>query len=136
MTTAPLNKEALRAAGIPHPGHTEIFAALTHAQRACMFQYSSEVRCVFVTTHVPYSEVPGLLTQGRILDTLELDPAAAGMRVVIFGHTHEPLLREHDGVLYLNPGSAGPRRSGLPVTAARMILEGGQVRAEIVDLGV
>ncbi len=72
----------------------------------------------------------------HILDTLELDPAAAGMRVVIFGHTHEPLLREHDGVLYLNPGSAGPRRSGLPVTAARMILEGGQVRAEIVDLGV
>ena len=72
----------------------------------------------------------------HILDTLDLDPAAAGMRVVIFGHTHEPLLREHDGVLYLNPGSAGPRRSGLPVTAARMILEGGQVRAEIVDLGV
>ena len=72
----------------------------------------------------------------HILDSLDLDPAAAGMRVVIFGHTHEPLVRERDGVLYLNPGSAGPRRPGLPVTAARMILEGGQVRAEIVDLGV
>ena len=76
VTTAPLNKEALRAAGIPHPGHTEIFAALTHAERACMLQYSSEVRCVFVTTHVPYAEVPRLLTKERILDTLELGAQA------------------------------------------------------------
>ena len=72
VTTAPLNKEALRAAGVPFPGHTEIFAELTHAQRACMLQYSNEVRCVFVTTHVPYAEVPRLLTKERILDTLEL----------------------------------------------------------------
>lgn len=76
VTTAPLNKEALRAAGIPHPGHTEIFAALTHAERACMLQYSTEVRCVFVTTHVPYAEVPRLLTKERILDTLELGAQA------------------------------------------------------------
>ena len=76
VTTAPLNKEALRAAGIPHPGHTEIFATLTHAERACMLQYSSEVRCVFVTTHVPYAEVPRLLTRERILDTLELGAQA------------------------------------------------------------
>ena len=76
VTTAPLNKEALRAADVPFPGHTEIFAALTHAQRACMLQYSSEVRCVFVTTHVPYAEVPRLLTKERILDTLELGAQA------------------------------------------------------------
>ena len=94
VTTAPLNKEALRAAGIPHPGHTEIFAALTHAQRACMLQYSSEVRCVFVTTHVPYAEVPGLLTKERILDTLEL--GAQAMRRI---RGNEPKI----GVLGLNP---------------------------------
>ena len=94
VTTAPLNKEALRAAGIPHPGHTEIFAALTHAQRACMMQYSSEVRCVFVTTHVPYAEVPRLLTKERILDTLEL--GAQAMRRI---RGAEPKI----GVLGLNP---------------------------------
>lgn len=94
VTTAPLNKEALRAAGIPHPGHTEIFAALTHAQRACMLQYSSEVRCVFVTTHVPYAEVPGLMTKERILDTLEL--GAQAMRRI---RGTEPKI----GVLGLNP---------------------------------
>jgi len=94
VTTAPLNKEALRAAGIPHPGHTEIFAALTHAERACMLQYSSEVRCVFVTTHVPYAEVPRLLTKERILDTLEL--GAQAMRRI---RCAEPKI----GVLGLNP---------------------------------
>ena len=94
VTTAPLNKEALRAAGIPHPGHTEIFAALTHAERACMLQYSSEVRCVFVTTHVPYAEVPRLLTKERILDTLEL--GAQAMRRI---RGAEPKI----GVLGLNP---------------------------------
>ena len=97
VTTAPLNKEALRAAGVPFPGHTEIFAALTHAQRACMLQYSSEVRCVFVTTHVPYAEVPRLLTKERILDTLEL--GAQAMRRIGCIHGNEPKI----GVLGLNP---------------------------------
>ena len=72
VTTAPLNKEAMHAAGIDFPGHTEIFASRTHAQRACMFQYSAEVRASFVTVHVGYSEVPGLLTVERIVDVIEL----------------------------------------------------------------
>ena len=97
VTTAPLNKEALRAASVPFPGHTEIFAALTHAQRACMLQYSSEVRCVFVTTHVPYVEVPRLLTKERILDTLEL--GAQAMRRIGCIDGNEPKI----GVLGLNP---------------------------------
>jgi 4-hydroxythreonine-4-phosphate dehydrogenase len=97
VTTAPLNKEALRAADVPFPGHTEIFAELTHAQRACMLQYSSEVRCVFVTTHVPYAEVPRLLTKERILDTLELG-AQAMRRIGCISGT-EPKI----GVLGLNP---------------------------------
>lgn len=72
VATAPLNKEALRAAGITHPGHTEIFADKTGAKRSCMFQFSDEVRASFVTVHCGYHEVPGLLTKKRILDVIEL----------------------------------------------------------------
>ena len=72
VTTGPLNKEALRMAGVPFPGHTEIFADRTQSERACMLQYSEEVRCVFVTTHVGYAEVPHLLSQERIIDVIEL----------------------------------------------------------------
>ena len=76
VATAPLNKEALRAAGIHYPGHTEIFADKTGAKRACMFQYSDEVRASFVTVHVGYHEVPELLTVERILDVIELTAEA------------------------------------------------------------
>lgn len=76
VATAPLNKEALRAAGIMQPGHTEIFAEKTGASRACMFQYSSEVRASFVTVHCGYSEVPALLSVERILDVIELTAEA------------------------------------------------------------
>jgi 4-hydroxythreonine-4-phosphate dehydrogenase len=72
VTTAPLNKEALGAAGIAFPGHTEIFATLTGAPRACMLQYSDEVRASFVTVHVGYFQVPELLTIERIVDVIEL----------------------------------------------------------------
>jgi 4-hydroxythreonine-4-phosphate dehydrogenase len=76
VVTGPIHKEALRAAGIPFPGHTEIFAAKTHAPRVCMFQYSEEVRASFVTTHVGYAEVPSLLSVERILDVIELTAEA------------------------------------------------------------
>ncbi len=91
---------------------------------------------------LPGTEVVDLDADGplayvlHIFDTLDLDPAAAGFRVVIFGHTHEPLIREAEGVLYLNPGSAGPRRPDLPVTLARLTLEGENLHAEIVDLAI
>ena len=94
VTTAPINKEALHAAGISYPGHTEIFTDLTHSQHSCMLQYSSEVRCVFATTHVAYSEVPSLLTTSRILETLEL--GAQAMKRLRGG---KPKI----GVLGLNP---------------------------------
>ena len=94
VTTAPINKEALHAAGISYPGHTEIFTDLTHSQHSCMLQYSSEVRCVFATTHVAYSEVPSLLTTSRILGTLEL--GAQAMKRLRGG---KPKI----GVLGLNP---------------------------------
>jgi 4-hydroxythreonine-4-phosphate dehydrogenase len=72
VATAPIHKEALFAAGIRFPGHTEIFAARTHSSRWCMMQYSEEITCTFVTVHVGYKEVPALLTTSRILEVIEL----------------------------------------------------------------
>ena len=70
------------------------------------------------------------------LGRLDLDPAAAGFAAVITGHTHQPKSEERGGVLYLNPGSAGPRRFRLPVTVARLSVSEGRVTAEIVELEV
>ena len=56
------------------------------------------------------------------LGQLDLDPAAAGFRVVIYGHSHDPQVAEKQGVVYLNPGSAGPRRLRLPISMARMFV--------------
>jgi uncharacterized protein len=67
---------------------------------------------------------------------LELDPAAAGFAAVVFGHSHMPLIETRAGVLFLNPGSAGPRRFKLPVTAARAHVSGRRIRPEIVELPV
>jgi uncharacterized protein len=68
------------------------------------------------------------------LGAIDLNPAAAGFRVVISGHSHVPRQETRAGVLYFNPGSAGPRRFRLPVTAGRLLVERGEVRAEIVTL--
>jgi 4-hydroxythreonine-4-phosphate dehydrogenase len=76
VCTGPLNKEALHAAGHHFPGHTEIFAERMGAPRSCMMQYSEEITCSFVTTHVGYAEVPKLLTGERILDVIELTAIA------------------------------------------------------------
>ena len=76
VATGPLSKEALHAAGIHFPGHTEIFASRTDAARSCMMQYSEEITCTFVTTHVGYHEVPKLLSTQRILDVIELTAEA------------------------------------------------------------
>ncbi len=76
VSTAPLNKEALHAAGHRYPGHTEIFAERMKAGRSCMMQYSEEITCSFVTVHVGYAEVPALLKPERILDVIELTASA------------------------------------------------------------
>jgi putative phosphoesterase len=68
------------------------------------------------------------------LNELDINPSAAGFRVVVSGHSHRPLMEERRGVLYLNPGSAGPRRFTLPVTAARLRLNGDDASAEIINL--
>jgi putative phosphoesterase len=70
------------------------------------------------------------------LHELDLDPRAAGFAAVIAGHSHQPRMEERDGVLYLNPGSAGPRRFKLPISLARLTVTGGHLRAELVTLDI
>ena len=67
---------------------------------------------------------------------LDLDPAAAGFAAVIFGHSHSPHLEHQNGVLFLNPGAAGPRRFTLPVSLARLRVQGASLRARLVELKV
>ncbi len=68
------------------------------------------------------------------LAQLDLKPEAAGFKVVISGHSHVPKQEKKNGVLYFNPGSAGPRRFKLPVSVGRLILEIGNVRGEITSI--
>ena len=68
------------------------------------------------------------------LHQLDLDPAAAGFSAVISGHSHSPSITQKNGVLFLNPGSAGPRRFNLPVTIALLHVDGKMVKAELVEL--
>jgi putative phosphoesterase len=65
------------------------------------------------------------------LKELDIEPAAAGFRVVIAGHSHKPAVIERDGVLFVNPGSAGPRRFSLPVTIGYLTVAAGGASAEI-----
>ena len=124
VTTAPINKVALHAADIPFPGHTEIFAAKTHAPRYCMLQYSSEVRAVFVTTHMGYAEVPGLLTKAAILDTIQLGAQAmrrirgGDPRIVVLGlnpHAGENGLFGAEEQVAIIPAIESARKLGLNV---------------------
>ncbi len=68
------------------------------------------------------------------LAELELDPAAAGFAAVVTGHSHRPSAELREGVLYLNPGSAGPRRFKLPVALARLTVSGRSLSHEILEL--
>jgi len=68
------------------------------------------------------------------LDDLDLDPAAAGFHVVVSGHSHKPAQFEKAGVLYVNPGSAGPRRFNLPISVAHLDLGAQPCKVEFVEL--
>jgi 4-hydroxythreonine-4-phosphate dehydrogenase len=76
IATAPINKEALRAAGVPYPGHTEILGALTKSPRVCMMLASDVLTVSMVTTHIGLNQVPGKMTKERVLDVIELTDAA------------------------------------------------------------
>jgi uncharacterized protein len=65
---------------------------------------------------------------------LAVNPAASGYSIVLSGHSHKPGQMERDGVLYINPGSAGPRRFNLPITVARLDLERQPWKAEFIDV--
>jgi len=69
------------------------------------------------------------------LDDLDLKPEAAGFAAVIYGHTHKAKQEKKNGVLYFNPGSAGPKRFQLPISVGQLIIENRAVQAEIKILG-
>jgi putative phosphoesterase len=68
-------------------------------------------------------------------NALDLNPKAGGFAAVISGHSHKPMQEVREGVLYFNPGSAGPRRFSLPISVGRMTIAGGKVSAEILQIG-
>jgi len=70
------------------------------------------------------------------LGQLDLKKEAARFRLVIYGHSHQPKIEEKNGVLYFNPGSAGPRRFSLPVSVGRLRIDAGKVQAEVVQLKI
>ncbi|MBD2091466.1 metallophosphoesterase family protein [Microcoleus sp. FACHB-1515] len=72
----------------------------------------------------------------HIIQELSIVPQSAGIHLIISGHSHKPLIQERAGVLYLNPGSAGPRRFKLPVSIAHLQICDRQVQAEIIELPV
>jgi 4-hydroxythreonine-4-phosphate dehydrogenase len=94
VVTAPIHKESLNLSGVKHPGHTEIFTALTGAKRSCMMLHSDKITVSMVTTHIGYFEVPGKLSVERVLNVIEL--TAATMKQIL---RREPRL----GVCGLNP---------------------------------
>ena len=68
------------------------------------------------------------------LKQMDIDPLAAGIDVVIAGHSHKPKVERRDGVLYINPGSAGPRRFSLPISLALLELNDGDAQVELISL--
>lgn len=85
--------------------------------------------------HTEVVEVGGhLLYLVHDIADLDVDPAAAGFAAVIYGHSHKPVAERRDGVLFLNPGSAGPRRFRLPIAVARLRVTRDTLEPEIVEL--
>lgn len=78
--------------------------------------------------------VPVLVLHDRAL--LGLEPSEEGLGAVVFGHSHQPLAEKRKGVLWFNPGSAGPRRFRLPVSVGRLVIEDGRVRTRLLALDV
>jgi len=70
------------------------------------------------------------------LGMLDLDPAVSGFRAVISGHTHEPAIEDRNGILFINPGSAGPKRFTLPVSVALLRIKNNSLKAQLLTLAV
>jgi len=67
------------------------------------------------------------------ISQLDIEPHAAGVQVIVSGHSHKPLIEQRDGILYINPGSCGPRRFRLPISVGEMLVEGTKVRARTLE---
>ncbi len=94
-----------------------------HAGWAAPIPWTAEIEFEDVRIHVLH-----------ILSELTIDPAMTGVNVVVSGHSHQPSIETRTGVLFVNPGSAGPRRFKLPVSLARLWVEDGRAEAELVTL--
>ena len=70
------------------------------------------------------------------LSQLDIEPSRAGIRVVVSGHSHKPLIEQRHGIFFVNPGSAGPRRFQLPVSVADILIEGSNISPRIVELNI
>jgi uncharacterized protein len=70
------------------------------------------------------------------ISQLDIEPQSAQIGVIVSGHSHKPMIKRREGVLYVNPGSCGPRRFRLPVSVGELIVQGGEVRARTVELAI
>lgn len=124
IVTAPLNKESLHLAGVPHPGHTEILAALTHVQKPCMMLSSEKITTCLVTTHTSLASVPGKLSVEAILNTIRLTHDALdrlrrrNSKLVVCAlnpHAGEHGLFGDEERLFIEPAITQARADGLDV---------------------
>jgi len=67
------------------------------------------------------------------ISQLDIEPHAAGVQVIVSGHSHKPLIEQRDGILYINPGSCGPRRFKLPISVAEILVDGTKVKARTLE---
>ena len=124
IVTAPINKEALAAAGIPHAGHTEILASLSGTRDFAMLLMGKDLRVIHVTTHVALRRVPDLVTRERVLRTIRLanrsmrDMGIAAPRIAVAGlnpHAGEDGLFGDEEKVAIGPAIAEARAEGLSV---------------------
>jgi putative phosphoesterase len=134
--------EALRGSSlIIHAGDVGVPEILDELRRiAPVFAVRGNVDRAAWASVLPESEVveveSGLFYVLHDIATLELDPPTAGFRAVIYGHSHQPKSETKNGILYFNPGSAGPRRFSLPISVGRLTVSGDALEAEIIELAV
>jgi hypothetical protein len=124
---------------IVHAGDIGTNEALETLQTiAKVYPVRGNVDCGKWTGNLPFTEA---VKVGQVylyvlhdVNELDLDPAVAGFNAVISGHSHVPKIEERDGVLFINPGSAGPRRFKYPVSIAFLYVNGVSIETEIVEL--
>jgi len=125
VVTAPIHKEAFHLSGVPYPGHTEIFAALSGAERACMMLASEEITVSFVTTHVGLADLSQQLSVERVLAVIELTSGAMARvverapRIAVCGlnpHAGEHgLFGKGEEQAFIEPAIAAAQAKGIDV---------------------